>query len=420
MTLQRKDRKFHIYMALIRSEKQFDYMILANVISRFGDSIDAIAYSWMVYQLTGSKSWLAVVLGVNMIPTVLFQPFSGALSEFFNKKLVTASCDFLRGGIVCLTGILMISDNLSPWHLLILTFLNSTFESLRIPNGMAMIPLILKKENYKTALSLNQGAGRTAELIGIGCTGAIIGVLGVGGALIIDAMTFFLSGLLLSFIRADMDWNKNQSFQFQAYASKLKEGWLYFRQNRWAVLICAICVILNITSIPIENLQAAYLIELLRLDVVAMSVGSMAMTVGMILGAFSLPMISKKFPDKKLLYVGGALIGFLYFIYVSIGYIPSVSGKYICYAITAFAFGFINSLIGVAVQIIFMTQVPNELIGRISGIFTSLACVSIPAGSFFLAAVSTFMTIRQIYLGTGILTVTLFLIISHSKGMKQI
>lgn len=40
----------------------------------------------MVYELTGSKSWLAVIYGVNSIPTILFQPLAGALVEFFDKK----------------------------------------------------------------------------------------------------------------------------------------------------------------------------------------------------------------------------------------------------------------------------------------------------------------------------------------------
>ena len=48
--------KLSVYTDIIKNEKNFRYMILANMISRFGDSVDAIAYSWMVYQLTGSAA----------------------------------------------------------------------------------------------------------------------------------------------------------------------------------------------------------------------------------------------------------------------------------------------------------------------------------------------------------------------------
>lgn len=72
-----------IYLKMLKQEKQYRFVILANIISRFGDSIDSIdsiAYSWLVYGLTNSKSWLAITVGVNMIPTILFQPFGGALA----------------------------------------------------------------------------------------------------------------------------------------------------------------------------------------------------------------------------------------------------------------------------------------------------------------------------------------------------
>lgn len=78
--------KMDVYRGILENEKNFRYMIAANLISRFGDSVDAIAYSGMVYQLTGSTVWLSVILGVNMIPTVLFQPLGGGLTEYFRKR----------------------------------------------------------------------------------------------------------------------------------------------------------------------------------------------------------------------------------------------------------------------------------------------------------------------------------------------
>lgn len=45
-----------------------------------------IAFTWLVYELTGSASWSAVMLGVNMIPNVIVQPFAGAVVERMEKK----------------------------------------------------------------------------------------------------------------------------------------------------------------------------------------------------------------------------------------------------------------------------------------------------------------------------------------------
>ncbi|WP_373263614.1 MFS transporter [Hungatella hathewayi] len=407
------------YKEVLKTEKQFTFMIMANVISRFGDSIDAIAYSWLIYQMTGSKSWLALVLGINMIPTVLLQPLGGGLTEFLNKKAVVVVCDLIRGGIVCTTALFMIAGILRPWHLLVLTFMNSTIEALRIPNGLAIIPHILSKENYKTAISLNQGASRTAELVGMGCAGVVIGTLGAGGALLVDAGTFIISGLLLSFLKIQEKQEKKQNFHFKKYLVSLKDGALYLKENRWASMVCITCILLNVTAIPIENLQAAYVSEFLKLGVTAMSAGSTAMTIGMISGSFAVPWVSKKMSDRHVLFAGGLMIGILYFVYIFISFIPSIWGKYLGYMITAFIFGFVNSLIGVVVNILFMTRVPDSLLGRVGSLFTALACSCIPVTSFILASVGESFSIGQIYALTGILSVISFVMISRSTGVEK-
>ncbi|MCI9152515.1 MFS transporter [Lachnospiraceae bacterium] len=412
--------KMDVYREILENEKNFRYMIAANLISRFGDSVDAIAYSWMVYQLTGSTAWLSVILGVNMIPTVLFQPLGGGLTEYFRKKRVIVICDIARGAVVFLTGVCMLTGVLRPWHLLIFTFVNSSIEALRIPNGLAILPQILKKENYKAAISMDQGVRRTSELIGMGCAGIIIGWLGIGGALFVDAVTFLASGLLLSFLQVNEEKRKNVRFQIQGYAGTLKEGFVYFKKSELAVMVCVICVVQNLCTLPIENLQAAYISEYLRLDVFAMSVGGTAITIGMILGALCLPAVSQKISEKRLLIQGGILIGILYFIYIMIGMIPVDAGKYISYFAAAFVFGVLNSMIGVTVQVIFVSRIPEEFVGRISGIFNALACSSLPVGSFLLAGLSAFFTIAELYLLTGTLSIAAFIFIGRSKGGRKI
>ena len=54
----------------IFKQKEYMKMMVAALINRFGDSIDAIASTWIVYELTGSAVWSAVIFGVNKVPSV--------------------------------------------------------------------------------------------------------------------------------------------------------------------------------------------------------------------------------------------------------------------------------------------------------------------------------------------------------------
>ena len=80
----------------IIKEREYRKLIFATVINRFGDSVDAIAFAWLVYQITHSAAWSAIVFALNTLPNVVVQPFAGAIVEKMNKKHVIVATHLLR------------------------------------------------------------------------------------------------------------------------------------------------------------------------------------------------------------------------------------------------------------------------------------------------------------------------------------
>ena len=70
----------------LKSQREYMKMIVSNTINRFGDAIDCIALTWLIFELTGEASWSAILFGVNRIPTIFLMPFAGAIVERMNKK----------------------------------------------------------------------------------------------------------------------------------------------------------------------------------------------------------------------------------------------------------------------------------------------------------------------------------------------
>ena len=68
-------------------QREYMKMILAALINRFGDSIDAIAAAWIVYEISGNAAWSAVIFGINYLPSVVITPLAGAWVE--GKKKVS-------------------------------------------------------------------------------------------------------------------------------------------------------------------------------------------------------------------------------------------------------------------------------------------------------------------------------------------
>ncbi|WP_044914901.1 hypothetical protein [Butyrivibrio sp. WCE2006] len=78
-------------------------LISSNLINRFGDSVDAIAFTWLVYQITGSATWSALIFGLNQLPGIFVQPFAfddqGPSAMKAVEGIVSEFCDEFTGDI---------------------------------------------------------------------------------------------------------------------------------------------------------------------------------------------------------------------------------------------------------------------------------------------------------------------------------
>ena len=187
--------------APLKTQKQYLKLILSRVINRFGDSIDAIAYSLLAYEITGSASMMALVLTVNYLPTVIIQPIAGIVTERLHPARLMAACDLGRGVCVLLEALLYAFGLLSTPLIVLGVLINSTLEALSMPAGVGIVPRILQADLYTPGISLQRTLCSATELIGLACAGAIVSLLGIPFALGIDAATFLISAAIIVTIR---------------------------------------------------------------------------------------------------------------------------------------------------------------------------------------------------------------------------
>ena len=120
-------------------------LLLASMLNRFGDSIDMLAFSWLVYQVTGTPAVSALVLVSNYLPSIFLQPFAGALVERRRKKWVMALTDC--GRVLLVLVVLLRVRELPVWLLLAVPFFVSVLEAFRNPAMMAYVPELLRGED---------------------------------------------------------------------------------------------------------------------------------------------------------------------------------------------------------------------------------------------------------------------------------
>lgn len=403
----------------LKTQKNYIKLIYANIISRFGDSLDSIAFSWVMYEVTKSASMIALIFAVNQLPTIILQPFTGALVDRFSKKKVMILCDLGRAIITSLTAVLYLVGYLNSLALIIITVLNSVMESFRIPAGAGIVPVILDKDKYTLGLGLNQSLSRVSEIVGTMLAGGVIALFGSPFALVIDALTFVSSAILIGFIKCKEQF-KDVKFGIAEYLQNIKEGFLTLKTNRILIYLGLLGACMNFALIPYTVFQTPYIVNEMKLGPEFLSFVGVALTAGMSLGAFFAPKLSAKIKAKKLLFISGGIFALFY---ISLWWIPQLSNKIICIVLlilVAFMCGWSSGLVSVIFSSAFTSNVDESMMARLTGILNAFLLSIMPIASFLCSVLVSYISISFIFLGCSVLLFFVFLAILNVKEFNRL
>lgn len=403
----------------LKTQKQFMKLLMANLVSRFGDSLDVIAYSWIMYEVTGSESLMAFIMGLNYLPTVLLMPFIGAIVDRLPKKKVMYLADISRFLIVMSIVFLYSSGNLSVFALITATLLTSAVECFRIPASGAITPMILEEEYFKLGKGASYSSSRISELVGFALSGIVIATFGVKIALVIDAITFLISAILISFIKYN-DVFKNEEITLEKLKKDYKEGIEYVKTSSGLKGVIAVGICVNFGSMTMASFLTVYVSEYLQMDAKVLSYIRICMALGLTLGAFITPKI--KFVNSNLVSICSILMSSSIFL---TGLIPSISSQISMISILLifacmWCIGFTGGAINVVVGSVFMKASPQEKLGRVSAIVSSCMQVSLPTTSFICSALAIKLNAPTILMLLGSLVTILHIIVFLSKKLEPI
>ena len=405
--------KKHSYKDVF-TQTEYVKIMAAALINRFGDSIDAIASTWIVYQLTSSAAWSALIFGVNNLPTVVVTPLAGPWVEGRNKKQIMIVTDIIRAIVVAAVASLFLFNLLQPWMLLISTIIISTAEAFRRPADSALTPMVLSEELYEYGMSLHSSLSQAVQLVGVACAAGIIGFVGVTGALYIDMITFVLSAAIILFVKTNEAISEKVKFVFAEYLGDLKDGLKYVSKDAVIVVILLDSIFLNAVLVPINGLQAPMSEELLHGGVEILSIFSSAITLGMLLGSFVYPMFTNKIKNGSVLQIVSMGVALFYILLVVAE--PLYKSKIFAFGIVAvlsFILGFLISFGNCMSSVLFMKKVDKEYIARASAILVAGCVAAMPVISFIVSAVVVFVSVKTIFLICGVLSVIVTLAFSR-------
>lgn len=168
----------------------FRRLFVGQGVSMVGFQLTAVAVPIQMYDVTGSSFWVGAIGLAALVPLVVFGLYGGSVSDAMDRRrlLVASSCVVWLGtGGLLLQALLGLDD---PWVLLALVAVQSVGFALSAPTRGAIVPRILPRHLVPAGNTLTFTMSNVGMVVGPLLAGLVIVHGGFAAAYALDAALF--------------------------------------------------------------------------------------------------------------------------------------------------------------------------------------------------------------------------------------
>lgn len=217
--------------------RDFRILLTSRIVSNIGNGMAPVALAFGVLDLPGGNaSSLSIVTGVHMVPLVLFMIIGGAVADRFGRARLVGSCDLLGSVFVAISAIAFLTGSASIPLLAFNGFVFGVLNAIWYPAFTGLTPQIVQREHLQSANSLLGVGGNLAFTMGSAIAGIVVAAIGSGWAIMVDAVSFFIAGVLVFSLRHLDKVPTEKSEENHGILHDLREGWTEFSSRFWIVI----------------------------------------------------------------------------------------------------------------------------------------------------------------------------------------
>lgn len=402
---------------MLSNLKGYIFLVLIGGISQLGSSITVFAlnvWAWQTYHIVGA---LAEVTAAFFIPLLIFTPIAGIFVDRWNRKkiLVFANVGLLLAIIPII--ILALNGNLLMWHIYLFGISHSILNSFYQPALMSIMSTMVKADQLKRVNGFVQMIKSVSFFSGPLIGALLVSSLGIEGAFMFDAFSFFISALGTCFITVPIikrSKNKNVKSAFLVIFKDLWTGWNFILKDktlRPLVLLDSLANFfsgfLSVLLLPMSSLfwkntiDSSWLRKLISLlgsgnnfEEKIYGLTGTIMFIGVFFGSILMTTTGGFKKNSSNLFFGFVMVG------ISRAFVGSE--HFLIAIIAVFMCGLTGPLVNVSMLSIYMSKTPNELQGRILSTEDTLSQISYPIGLYVVSAMSNTFSPNIILIISGI------------------
>ncbi len=179
-------------------------LLLAHVVSYVGTVLGSVALPVLAYQLTGSASHTATLVGLTLVPYVVLGLPVSALADRADRRKMMVGAELASAVLTASVGLASVVGAVTVAQLYVVTIgLGTAFVFMDAANFGAVVKVV-RGEDIGHYLTRQWTIDATVHVAGPALAGALIGRAGATAVFTIDAVSFCASAVVLRSIATSL------------------------------------------------------------------------------------------------------------------------------------------------------------------------------------------------------------------------
>ncbi|MFE1169872.1 MFS transporter [Nocardiopsis sp. NPDC058789] len=218
----------------------FRLLVTGRVLMLFGNGMAHVALAFAVLDVTGSLAQVGLVVGARSLANVALLLFGGVLADRLPRTVVIQGACLLAALSQGLLALSLISGAATLGLMVALSVLNGAAAAANLPAIAALTPQTVPGSLLRQANAVAGVAKQVGMFAGMSAGGVLVGLVGPGWAIGVDALLFAAAGVVFLFLRVP-----STAARSRGVLRDLLDGWGEFVARPWVWIIVLQFMVVN-------------------------------------------------------------------------------------------------------------------------------------------------------------------------------
>jgi MFS family permease len=391
--------------------RDFRLFWVGAIISNSGSWMQRVTVPYVLFEMTGSATWVGFATFAQFLPAVLLQPIGGSLADRVPKRRLLMVLTVAMTLVALLLWLLWETGRASPWSITGTVVLLGLAFALTGPAWQAFVSELVPRSVLLNAITLNSTQFNASRATGPALAGLVLSVWGPGAAFLLNALSFGAVLVALALVGV----GNEAAHVTDERARPLREFREAVRYARGfpGIVACFIAVAaLGACNGPLTDLVVVFAQDVFGVGDLAYGVLVASAGVGAVLGAPLVASRGPSIPRRQLLWYATLTYGVAVLV---LALAPGYGVGMVGLLLSGAAYLAIAATLNTTIQ----TQVADAMRGKVLAVYLMVLTLAMPVGAIVQGALTDAIGPRLTVAGAGVVFLVVVLGGVYGTGLAD-